>query len=194
MVDWQSITWIVLSGLIFAVSHSLLASKSLKLWAYKRGLKEPRYRLMYSMIGVLSTVFWLWFVRTLPDAPLYDADGLLRMGLYLIQGLGFIIALAAFQPIDGLVFLGFRRAKMSQDPFVVRGIYRWVRHPMYLGAMLILLAMPTQTFNGLCLSLVICVYFIVGSVFEERRMLFEHADYADYQDKVGAFIPKRGCL
>jgi len=192
MADWQSIALIVLSGLIFAVSHSFLASRNLKLWAYKRGLKEPRYRLMYSMIGVLSTVVWLWFVRTLPDAPLYDANGLLRMGLHAVQGLGFIIALAAFQPIDGLAFLGLRKAKTSHDPFVVRGIYRWVRHPMCSGAMLILLAMPTQTFNGLCLSLVICVYFIIGSAFEERRMLFEHADYADYQDKVGAFIPKKG--
>ena len=192
MADWQSIAWIVLSGLIFAVSHSLLASKKLKLWVYKRGLKEPRYRLIYSMIGVLSTALWLWFVHTLPDAPLYDTEGLLRMGLYLVQGLGLIIALAAFQPIDGLVFLGLRKAKASQDPFIVRGIYRWVRHPMYVGAMLILLGMPTQTFNGLCLSLVICMYFIVGSRYEEGRMLAEHANYANYQNKVGAFIPKKG--
>ncbi|MDX8396947.1 MAG: isoprenylcysteine carboxylmethyltransferase family protein [Mariprofundaceae bacterium] len=190
LVDWQSMAWIVLSGLVFAVSHSLLASKSLKLWAYQRGLKEPRYRLMYSIVGIFSTGIWLWFVHALPDAPLYDVDGLLRMVLYLVQGAGVIIALAAFQPIDGLVFLGLRKAKASQDPLIVRGIYRWLRHPMYAGAILILLAMPTQTFNGLCLSLVICMYFMVGSRYEEGRMLAEHSEYADYRDKVGAFIPK----
>jgi len=40
---------------------------------------------------------------------------------------GLIVARAAFQPIDGLVFLGLRKAKTSNDPFIERGIYRWLR-------------------------------------------------------------------
>jgi len=53
-----------------------------------------------------------------------------------------------------------------------------------------ILAMPEQTWNGLHFSLVICAYFIIGSRFEERRMLREHPDYADYRQRVGAFTPK----
>ena len=56
--------------------------------------------------------------------------------------------------------------------------------------MLILLAMPEQTWNGLSLALLICVYFLVGARFEESRMLEEHADYANYQKSVPAFLPK----
>jgi len=105
------------------------------------------------------------------------------------QILGLAVALAAFLPIDGLVFLGLRKAKEGREPFLVNGIYRHLRHPMYTGAMLVLLAMPEQTWNGLHFSLVICLYFIIGSRFEEARMLREHPDYAGYRQRVAAFVP-----
>jgi len=190
MGDWNSVLWIWLTGLIFAVSHSLLASLRCKGWMYAHGLPEPRYRLLYSVVGILTTAAWVWYVHQLPDAPLYQTDGLIRGLLISLQLLGLIVALAAFQPIDGLVFLGLRKAKASTDPFVERGIYRWLRHPMYAGAMLILLAMPEQTYNGLNFALMICLYFIIGSRFEEARMLVGHPDYAAYRQRVPAFIPR----
>jgi len=186
---WDSALWIWLSGLVFAVSHSLLASVRCKQWVYDHGLREPRYRLLYSAVAVLATTAWVLYVHQLPDARLYQTDGLLWWLLVSVQVLGLIVALAAFQPIDGLVFLGFRKAKASNDPFIERGIYRWLRHPMYAGAMLILLAMPEQTWNGLHFTLVVCLYFIIGSRFEESRMLREHPDYADYRSRVPAFVP-----
>jgi protein-S-isoprenylcysteine O-methyltransferase Ste14 len=189
MNEWESGLWIWLSGLLFAVVHSLLASQSCKQWSYKHGLKEPRYRLVYSVFSVLTTAVWVWFVHQLADASLYQTDGFIWLVMVALQVLGLIVALAAFQPIDGLVFLGLRKASTGTDPFIVSGIYRWVRHPMYSGAMLILLAMPEQSYNGLHFSLVICVYFIIGSRFEEKRMLQEHPAYVNYQASVAAFVP-----
>jgi protein-S-isoprenylcysteine O-methyltransferase Ste14 len=189
MIEWESAAWIWLSGLLFAVSHSLTASRRCKQFAYHLGLREPRYRLTYSVVSLLTTSAWLFFAHQLPDAPLYDADGLLQGVLVAMQILGLIVVFAAFQPIDGLVFLGLRKAKEGCDPFIVDGVYRWMRHPMYAGAMLVLLAMPEQSWNGLHIALVICVYFIIGSRFEESRMLAEHPDYADYRNQAPAFIP-----
>ncbi|MFQ5346037.1 MAG: methyltransferase family protein [Mariprofundus sp.] len=190
MNPWDSALWIWLSGLVFAVSHSLLASQSCKQWVYDHGLREPRYRLLYSVVAVLATAAWVLYVHQLPDTGLYQTDGLLWWLLVSVQILGLIVALAAFQPIDGLVFLGLRKAKTSSDPFIEGGIYRWLRHPMYIGAMLVLLAMPEQSWNGLHFALVICVYFIIGARFEERRMIAQHPDYLAYQKRVGAFIPR----
>ncbi|PCI41693.1 MAG: hypothetical protein COB41_10340 [Proteobacteria bacterium] len=191
MIVLESAIWIWLSGLLFAVSHSLVASLGCKQWAYAHGLQEPRYRLLYSIIALLATGVWVFFVHQLEDAPLYQTDGLLWVVMVGVQVVGLIVALAAFQPIDGLVFLGLRKAKVGTDPFIISGIYRWVRHPMYTGAMLILLAMPEQSWNGLMFSLVLCVYFVIGSHFEEQRMLAEHSEYASYQRSVPAFIPRR---
>jgi len=189
---WGSGLWIWLSGFFFAISHSILASQRCKQWAYKLGVYEPRYRFLYSMIALLSTVVWLWFVHQLPDMLLYQSDGLGWLVLILLQMLGAGVAIAAFQPIDGLVFLGLRKAKVGMDPFVVRGIYKYLRHPMYAGVMLLLLAMPDQTYNGLHFTMVLCIYFIIGSRFEEARMIQEHPSYLHYQATTTAFIPRYG--
>jgi len=73
--------------------------------------------------------------------------------------------------------------------FAEHGIYRHMRHPMYSGVMLALLASPVHTVNSLNLFAVIATYFIIGSKFEERRMLVTYPQYAEYQQRVAAFIP-----
>jgi len=60
---------------------------------------------------------------------------------------------------------------------------------MYTGAMLVVLMMPEQSMNGLTFALLICVYFLIGSRFEEQRMIHAHPDYKIYQRNVPAFIP-----
>ena len=185
----ESALWIWSSAALFALFHSMTASLACKQQAYAWGLKEPRYRLLYSLISTILTIVWALWIHQLPDTPLYSTDGILRGILIAIQLLGALIALAAFQPIDGMAFLGFRKLQISEDPFIELGIYRYMRHPMYSGTMLILFAMPVQSWNGLQFAVVIGVYFLVGSRFEERRMLRQHAEYADYQRRVPAFRP-----
>jgi len=141
------------------------------------------------MFAIVATGAWVLFVHQLPDSPLYQTGGWLFWSLIATQVLGVFIALAAFQPIDGLVFLGLRKSREGKEPFVVRGVYRYVRHPMYAGAMLILLAMPEQTWNGLHLALAICLYFMIGSRYEETRMLADHPEYAAYRNATPAFVP-----
>ena len=186
----MSILLVWLSGFLFGLFHSLTASNRCKLFFYGAGMQSHHYRLLYSVLGILTTALWIWFVYQLPDVPLYQASGLLWWLLLCLQLIGSTIALAALLPIDGAVFLGLKKKGETQDPFIVRGVYRYIRHPMYSGSMLILLAMPEQTVNGINLALMVCLYFIVGSKFEEKRMLREHPDYQKYQHEVPAFIPK----
>ncbi len=193
MIAWQSALWIWFSGLIFALSHSLLATNGCKQWLYSHGLRERYYRLFYSLIAVAMTAVWLLWIASLADQPLYLAQGVLWWLLVLIQLLGLLIVLAAFRPIDTLAFLGLRPGMGSVDSFIEIGIYRHIRHPMYSGFMLMLLAMPEQSWNHLHLTLFVCFYFIIGSRFEERRMLAMHPAYADYRRRVPSFIP-RICL
>jgi len=177
--------------LAFAAVHSLLASQAVKEYVYQFGLQTHHYRLLYSLLGVLTTFVWLYWIGTLPDTLLYTVqEGGLQYGLYTLQALGLYIVLAALKPIDGAVFLGLKKAEQQTDPFIEQGVFKYIRHPMYTGFMLFLLAKPEHTMVSLHFALAVSVYFIVGSKFEERRMLAEHPDYADYQQKVGAFIPK----
>ena len=175
---------------VFAVVHSLMATNSIKTKLYARELAVHHYRLFYSVFGIITTLIWLWAIYVLPDTPLYHIEGVLAYILYVLQVAGVLIALAAFAPIDGAIFLGFKKAEISSDPFIIQGVFQYVRHPMYVGAMLFLLAKPEQSLIGFHFALAVSLYFIIGSKLEEKRMLAEHPSYADYQQQVGAFIPK----
>lgn len=182
-----------LATFLFAMVHSLLAADRCKQWCYRRGLSPGRYRWLYTLQSLLLTIFWAVYVHTQPDTPLYHLDGLPFLFLVTLQLGGLLISWMAFRPIDTLAFLGLREAAV--DSFVVTGIYRYLRHPMYSGAMLILLASPWQSVNSLNLALAVSLYFLIGSRFEERRMMVAYPCYARYRQEVPAFIPAiRTCL
>ncbi len=185
-----SAVWVWLYTCVFALLHSLLASNKVKAKCYAKGLAAHHYRFLYVIVAVIATIVWLWVIDQLADAPLYQVDGFAAYILYATQIVGLMLAIAALIPIDGAVFLGLRKAEQSHDPFIVQGVFKYVRHPMYAGLMLFLLAKPEQTEVGLHFALAVSLYFIIGSKLEEKRMLAEHPDYADYQQRVGAFIPK----
>ncbi|TLS75605.1 isoprenylcysteine carboxylmethyltransferase family protein [Mariprofundus erugo] len=185
----HTILLIWLATFIFALMHSLLASDRCKQWWYRHGFSPSRYRLFYTLQSVLLTILWAVYVHTQPDMPLYHLHGPLFILLVILQLAGVVIAAMAFRPIDTLVFLGLREAATGVDTFVVTGIYRYLRHPMYSGAMLILLASPWQSMNTLNLALAVSLYFIIGSRFEEKRMVRAYPEYARYRQQVPAFIP-----
>lgn len=177
-------------GLLFAVIHSGLATQRVKDKFQARGMSPQRYRLLYSLLGLLLTAAWLLFVHSLPDRPLYHVDAPWRGLLRGVQLLGLGIFVSSLVPIDVAAFLGLRPESRGAEPFVERGIYRHLRHPMYTGIILMLLAHPDQTVNRLSLYAFVTAYLIVGARFEERRMLAAHPEYADYRRRVPAFLPR----
>jgi len=189
----MSIIWIWMTGLAFAILHSVFAMQRCKHIFSRLGLNARMYRLLYILFATALTASWLALAHHLPDTPVYHVHGWANGLMVLIQMSGLGIAILSLRVIDTSAFLGFS-ANREQDAFTERGIYRYVRHPMYAGVMLALLASPVQTANSLNLLAVIFVYFIAGSKLEEKRMLTMHPDYADYQRRVPAFIPRfRAC-
>jgi len=184
----MSALWIWMSGLAFAVLHSVFAMQRCKHLFYRLGLNARTYRLIYSTTALMLTVLWLGLAHVLPDTPLYHIRGWENGLMVALQLVGLGIVVLSLRAIDTPAFLGFSMSE-EQDAFVERGIYHYVRHPMYSGVMLALLASPVQTANSLNLFVIVTAYFIIGSGFEERRMLAIYPDYADYRRHVPAFIP-----
>jgi len=77
-----------------------------------------------------------------------------------------------------------------QEPNAIcnKGIYRFVRHPSYVGSMLTLagafLICPLFGF------LYLVVVFYLARVVEEEKFLRRLKEYQDYAKKTGMFIPK----
>ncbi len=180
--------WI--SGAAFAIVHSALASRACKRRIAALGVSPQAWRLTYSVLAVMLTFLWLGWVRELPNAPAWHATGAAAVTLILIQSAGVGIVALSLKAIDVPAFLGLRPQTHPDALFVERGVYRHMRHPMYTGVMLVLAANPLQTINSLHLLGVVSLYFILGARLEERRMLEQHPEYADYRRRVPAFVPR----
>ncbi len=154
-------------------------------------MSRQGYRLLYSILALLLTLLWILYIHFLPDGPLYHIAGGLSWLMVAAQMTGLLITLISLKSFDAGEFLGFKQDQGEPEPFHEQGIYRHIRHPMYTGIMLALLASPVQTINSLNLAVCISLYFMIGSRFEERRMIQLHPEYLDYIQRVPGFLPWR---
>ena len=80
-----------------------------------------------------------------------------------------------------------------QDPqFHTPSLYRIVRHPLYVGWLMIFWAAPTMTAAHLVFALMTTAYILVAIRFEERDLMKAHPEYADYRRRTPMLIPRLG--
>jgi protein-S-isoprenylcysteine O-methyltransferase Ste14 len=145
---------------------------------------------------VLALVVLLWQPS---GAPLFALHGVTRVAMYVLCALslgGFVwgaLALMTFDPL-GLAPL---RAHLRDQPvpaarMVVRGPYRWVRHPLYSCAILLIWSAPDVSVDRLLFNTLWTGWIIVGSLLEERDLLREFGTaYQQYRRRVPMLVPWR---
>jgi protein-S-isoprenylcysteine O-methyltransferase Ste14 len=89
------------------------------------------------------------------------------------------------------------RARLRGGPpratsFATSGPYRWVRHPVYLGALLFIWSSPDVSLDRLLFSLLWTFWIWLGAWWEEKDLVDEYGNaYREYQRKVPMLIPWR---
>jgi protein-S-isoprenylcysteine O-methyltransferase Ste14 len=84
---------------------------------------------------------------------------------------------------------------MAEDPdkssaLTTSGFYRWVRHPLYFFSLLFIWLTPALTINLLIVFVLFTLYFYIGSIYEEKRLLAEFGEaYRKYQEHVPRLVP-----
>ncbi|MEM7659808.1 MAG: isoprenylcysteine carboxylmethyltransferase family protein [Bacteroidota bacterium] len=181
--------WVVYYGL-----HSFLASQPVKDWFHLRlGKHFLWYRLGYNGMAILSfAAVWL-FQRQLNAQVLWESPNWM-MGLAGSLFLaGAWVAFLGLRQYDLGAFMGIRPILApSSHELAQDGVHQWVRHPLYSGATLILLAylsyspsLPHLIFVGVSLG-----YLVVGIHWEEQKLIAEFGDeYRAYRRRVKALIP-----
>lgn len=190
--------WVLLSLVLYGGLHSLLASRRFKAWLKVRfGTGAMRWhRLGFSILGGLTFLVPLALVVLLPDQAIYRIPYPVSSWFRLLQlvgliGVGYGVLQTGFFNFIGLNHV-LNPASLQQPPkLVTDGLYRHVRHPLYTFSLLFLWASPTLSWNSLALNLGVTLYFVIGSIFEEQKLLEEFGpEYADYKRRTPAFLPR----
>ena len=193
---------VLIALLLYGVLHSLTAATGWK--ARVAAVIGERaflglYRLAYSIVSVVTLLPILGLMSAQPGGTMWSISGLMASVLSALRVLGgFGLALALVQ-IDSLRFLGIKEAiayfrgrtlPLPAERLATRGVYRLVRHPLYLFSMLALWASPVMMESQLGFTLGATIYFVVGSILEERKMALAFgAAYVDYRNTVPRLIP-----
>jgi methanethiol S-methyltransferase len=193
---------ILLTMLIFGVIHSLLAESGVKqafqnrfgAYAY-----HGFYRLLYNLFTIVTLLPVVFIMLSSPGHIIWQVDGPLAWVLRVIQLIGLIGLSISLLQIDLGQFLGLKqlRAYLRQqplplplEPLQTNGLYSLVRHPLYLFSLMLIWPLQTTTESLLAFNIAATLYFVLGSLLEERRLLALFGqDYADYQQRVPWLIP-----
>jgi protein-S-isoprenylcysteine O-methyltransferase Ste14 len=130
---------------------------------------------------------WIWVV--VGDAPVATGAPAV-LGLVLI-GLGTALALAS-------IFLMGRAWRIGIDPenrseLAENGPYRWIRHPIYSGMLLVVLgnALVVPHPAVITLTVVTVLGFTLQAYREERHLLRTFGErYERYRARTGRFAPR----
>lgn len=181
---------------IFAFTHSLFASPFVK---GRIPLKPQPYRIGFSLVALLSYFLLsraLCFLGNDPHhvniTPLIPPDARIKTVLACLKGAGFVFLVGTLAQINPLKFLGLL-AENPQKDLQERFFYRFSRHPMYFGGVLILLPDVFVMTNSVWIThhLLLSVYLVIGSFLEERRFRGSLKGYSDFRKVRGFFFPWR---
>jgi protein-S-isoprenylcysteine O-methyltransferase Ste14 len=180
---------------LFAVQHSVMARPWFKR-AWTRMVPAPVERSTYVLFSSLALLLlfrkWepmgrvMWNVES-------DAG---RALLYALYGAGWLLVLVTTFLINhfdlfGLrqVWLHLRRIPYTPLRFRTPGPYRIVRHPLYVGWLLVFWSAPLMTVAHLVFATATTAYILLAIQFEERDLVRSHGEYADYRRRVPMILP-----
>ncbi len=189
--------WILLACAVYGVIHSVLASntaKSLAAHWFGQAARLRFYRLFFVFAALATTLPLLALVPLLPDSTIYRIPAPWVIPTLAIQALAVIALAVGVLQTGALAFLGIRQfleAAPFREKLVTGGLYRRVRHPLYAAAFLLLWLAPVMTWNLLALNIGFSAYLLIGTIFEERKLVQQFGkEYAEYRKRTPRIVPR----
>jgi protein-S-isoprenylcysteine O-methyltransferase Ste14 len=181
--------------LLFAAQHSVMARQGFKrIWTRIVPPHVERSTYLLFSSAALLLVFLKWESM---GGIIWNVDS--AAGRYIIYGLyclGWLIVLAATFLINHFDLFGLRQVWLNlrgKDytglPFRTPGFYRIVRHPLYVGWLLVFWSAPRMTASHLVFAAITTLYILVAIQYEERDLMSIHPEYADYRTRVPMLMP-----
>lgn len=184
---------------LFGLQHSVMARPWFKrLWT--RLVPAPIERSTYVLVSCAVTFLLMWQWQGI-NTPVWDIQH--PVGRVLLWGLfaaGWLLVPAVSLMINHFDLFGTRQVWLhlhgkpyTSEPFRTPWLYRFMRHPLYVGWMVAFWATPTMTLGHLLFAGALTLYMVLATRFEERDLVEHYGEtYRTYQRQVPKFIPASG--
>jgi protein-S-isoprenylcysteine O-methyltransferase Ste14 len=177
----------------FAVQHSGMARPAFKR-AWTRVVPQEAERSTYVLFSSLMlAALFLWW------QPIGgEATGTARTGIIGLYLLGWALLLYSTFLIDHFDLFGLKQVwrrlgnrSYRAPAFRTPSLYKLVRHPLYVGWLVIFWSAPTMTGAHLLFALVTTAYILIAIRWEERDLADAFGSvYADYRDRTPMLVPR----
>jgi len=181
---------------LFAVQHSVMARPAFKRWWTRfvpKAVERSTYVLFSSLALILMFALWQPIGLTVWNVEAEAA----RVALWATCAAGWLLVLFSTFLINHFDLFGLRQVwlylrgrEYTPLRFGTPVLYRYVRHPLYLGWFLAFWATPTMGAAHLLFALMTAGYILVAIRLEERDLVAEHGErYASYRKQVPMLVP-----
>ncbi|WP_154223649.1 methyltransferase family protein [Marinicella rhabdoformis] len=182
--------------IFWGVQHSVMARQKFKDKIAKI-IPPTIERSVYVLVTavVLGVVMWFW--QPMPGVLWhFDGQGMVWL-MWSIFFLGWgLVLLSTFLTdhfdLFGLrqVWLAFLKRTYVPIPFSERWLYQAIRHPMMLGLLMSLWAIPVMTVTHLVFAVGMSIYIFIGIYFEEKSLQHDLGeDYQQYKKRTKKIFP-----
>lgn len=195
---WRAVAMNAVLVTLFASHHSLFARDTVKAWL-ARAVPEALIRSLYVWVASALLIAMLWLWQPL-GGEVYRLSGWLALTAVAVQLIGVWLIVQAVRAIDALELAGIRLVQPARPcqpappalpalpappALVVRGPYRLVRHPLYLGWILVTFGTPHLTGDRLAFAALTTAYLLVAVPWEEGALARAFGtEYAHYSARV----------
>lgn len=182
---------------VFALQHSVMARPAFKRW-WTRLVPAPVERSTYVLCAsaALALLFWQW--RPLPGV-VWSLEGTTAgIVLQAVSWAGWGTVLVSTFLINHFELFGLRQSfagvlglRDANPAFRTPGLYKLVRHPIYLGFLLAFWSTPVMSYAHLVFAVMTTGYILLGIFLEERDLVGQFgAQYLGYRARVGMLLPR----